>query len=59
MRANVFAPDRIDPNGPSTITARLIRDFGRPTEHEESVDIELVKGAGGEKLIGRMTVGRK
>ena len=34
--------DRIDPNGAQRVTARIIRDFGRPTEHEEVVDIELL-----------------
>ena len=56
VQANVYAPDRIDPNGPSLITARLIRDFGRPTEHEESVDIELKSDDRGEKMIGRIVV---
>jgi len=59
VQANVYATDRIDPNGPSVISARLIRDFGRPTEHEESVDIELTASSKGEKLIGKLVVGRK
>lgn len=42
VRANVFAPDRIDPNGAQRVTARIIRDFGRPNEREEVIDIELL-----------------
>ena len=42
VRANVFASDRINPNGAQRVTARIIRDFGRPSEHEEVIDIELL-----------------
>jgi hypothetical protein len=56
VRADVFASDRIDPNGPSIVTVHLIRDFGRPTEREEAVDIEVLGGDGDEKLVGRIVV---
>lgn len=57
VRATVFAADRINPNGSSRITAHLIRDFGRPNEREEAIDIEVLpKDARGERLIGKMQV---
>jgi tetratricopeptide (TPR) repeat protein len=58
-RAHVYAADRINPNGASVLTARLIRDFGRPTQSEEVVDIELLPDSGGrERLIGRIVFRR-
>ncbi|MBO9713375.1 VIT domain-containing protein [Sphingomonas sp.] len=63
VQADVYRLDAINPNGPSVITAHLIRDFGRPTEREESVDIELTDGDKGRgqdaRLIGRLVVGKK
>ncbi|NML08299.1 VIT domain-containing protein [Sphingomonas sp. G-3-2-10] len=56
VRADVYASDRIDPNGASVITVRLIRNFGRPNQSEESVDIELLGNDGGEKLVGTIQV---
>lgn len=41
VQIDVYRPDALDPNGPSIVAARLIRDFGRPTQREETVDIEL------------------
>jgi hypothetical protein len=46
IRANVFSADRINPNGAQRVTARIIRDWGRPTEREEIVDIEILPGDG-------------
>lgn len=59
VRADVYAGDRIDPNGPSVVTVRLIRNFGRPNESEEAVDIEVLGNDKDEKLVGRLVVGRK
>jgi hypothetical protein len=42
VRADVYSSDEINPNGASRITARLIRNFGRPDEKEELVEIELL-----------------
>ncbi len=56
VQANVYAPDRLDPNGASVMTAHIIRDFGRPTQREEAVDIELTRDEKGAKMIGRVTV---
>lgn len=56
VQAHVFAGDRIDPNGPSVVSVRLIRDFGRPTEREEAIDLEVTGNDAREKLIGRMVI---
>lgn len=58
IRVNVYAADRINPNGATIITAHLIRDFGRSTEREETMDIELKAGAAGEQLVGTFTVAK-
>lgn len=42
VRADVYSADELNPNGASRITARLIRNFGRPDEKEELVEIELL-----------------
>jgi tetratricopeptide (TPR) repeat protein len=42
VRADVYSADELNPNGASRITARLIRNFGRPDEKEETVEIELL-----------------
>lgn len=57
VQANVYAADQIDPNGLSLLTAHLIRDFGRPTERDEAVDVELQRDEDGEKMLGRIAVG--
>lgn len=59
VSANVYATDRIDPNGAPVITARLIHDFGRATQREEVVDIELAPDDRGQKLIGRLVVAKR
>jgi hypothetical protein len=56
VQANVYAPDRLDPNGASVMTAHIIRDFGRATQREEAVDIELTRDEKGSKMIGRVVV---
>ncbi|MGI4731080.1 MAG: VIT domain-containing protein [Janthinobacterium lividum] len=56
VQANVFAPDRLDPNGATLLTAHLFRDFGRPTQREEAVDVEVTRDDKGAKQIGRIVV---
>jgi tetratricopeptide (TPR) repeat protein len=71
VRADVYSSDELNPNGASRITARLIRNFGRPGEKEEMVEIELLPERGnGEdgqdrdeededvRLIGKIRVRR-
>lgn len=57
VQANVFSSDRIDPNGASVLTAHLFRNFGRPNQQEEVVDIELKRDENGAKMIGRIGIG--
>ena len=56
VRANVYSPDRLDPNGPSRVTAHLYRNWGRPTQREESIDLDLTKDVRGEVRIGTLQV---
>ncbi|WP_332801894.1 VIT domain-containing protein [Sphingomonas sp. RT2P30] len=56
VQANVFAPDALDPNGASVLTAHLFRDFGRPSQQEQVVDIELTRDSNGAKMLGRIIV---
>lgn len=59
VRANVYAADRLNPNGASRITAHLIHDFGRPNERAEVIDVEMLPGEEkGERLIGRIGIKR-
>jgi len=58
VRANVFASDRLNPNGAQRVTARIIRDFGRASEREELVDLELLPDdPTRERRIGTVTFG--
>ncbi|HEX8526044.1 VIT domain-containing protein [Allosphingosinicella sp.] len=55
VRSNIFSSDRLNPNGAQRVTARLIRDFGRPAEREEVVDIEILPDDDQrERSIGRI-----
>ncbi len=57
VRANVFAPDRLDPNGPTVVRVRLFRHWGRPDQAEERFEIELKAGQNGEARLGSFQVG--
>lgn len=59
VRANVFAPDRLDPNGAARVTAWLYRDWGRPTERVEAIDFDIRfedDGPRDDVRIGTLTV---
>ena len=56
ISVNVYASDMINPNGSTVVTARLFRDFGRATQREETMEIELEPDKEGAKLIGTFTV---
>lgn len=56
IRINTFATDRLNPNGPTTVTARLYRNFGRANQSEELIDLEVLPGVEGELRIGRITI---
>lgn len=49
LAVNVYAADRLNPNGKTTVTARLTHHFGAADEHTEMLDIEL--GRGGKELV--------
>lgn len=50
--ANVYAADVLNRNGATSVTVRLYRDWGRPTEKMESFVIELQKGEKGTRTVG-------
>lgn len=56
IQTNSFAEDRTNPNGPTSIAARIIRNFGRPDQSETLVDIEMDPANTGQQLIGHITV---
>ena len=58
VRAKTFAADRNNPNGPSNLTLRITYDFGRPTEREELVTVEMKPEESGMRLVGRVKVER-
>lgn len=51
-----FAADRTNPNGPSTVQARIIRNFGRANQSEELVDIEMDPTDDGMRRVGTIEV---
>ncbi len=56
VSVNVYSSDSINPNGTTVITVHLIRDFGRATQKEETMEVELEPAESGQKLIGKFTV---
>ena len=59
VQADVFSVDRLNPNGASRITAHLIHDFGRVSEREEVIDLELLPDEEDDtRLIGKLRVER-
>jgi tetratricopeptide (TPR) repeat protein len=56
ISVNVYASDRINPNGTTVDTAHLVRDFGRPGQREETMELELKAGAEGNQRIGTFRV---
>jgi len=58
VSANVFANDRLNPNGSTTIRARIFRNWGRPDQAEQVLDLELRPDEKGTRVVGKITVGR-
>jgi len=56
ISVNVYAADRINPNGSTVVTARLFRNYGRANQAEQTMEVELHKADKGEKLIGTFEV---
>lgn len=57
ISANVYATDRLNPNGSTTIRARIFRNWGRPDQEEQTLELELKPGEAGTRLVGTITVG--
>ena len=58
VRVKLYSSDRINPNGASILTARLIRNYGRPNETEQAIDVELMGGDRDDRGIGKLVVER-
>ncbi len=56
IRTNTYASDLSNPNGPSTVAARIIRNFGRPNQSEQIVDVEMAADDNGRVLVGRVVI---
>lgn len=56
IRANTFASDPANPNGPSSLTVRLIRNFGRADQSEELMDIEMASEERDKEDLGKITI---
>jgi tetratricopeptide (TPR) repeat protein len=56
VHANVYAPDRLDPNGATLLAAHLFRNFGRQNQSEESETVELKRDENGAKRLGHIVV---
>jgi hypothetical protein len=52
----VYSTDRLNPNGVTTVSARLIHDFGRATERSETIDLDLDAEADGEIALGKFVL---
>ena len=59
LRANVYASDRLNPNGPVTIRVHVYRAWGRPDEQVETFDVELKPGDQGARRLGSVSVGAR
>jgi hypothetical protein len=57
ISANIYRTDRLNPNGPITVRAHLYRNYQRPTEEVQVMQIELKPGEDGTHVVGRVTVG--
>jgi hypothetical protein len=57
VRSNAFAADRLDPNGPSSLTVKLYRNWGRANEQVESFVVELKRGDTNTVEVGRFVRG--
>jgi hypothetical protein len=55
VRVDVYATDRLNPNGATTVRATLFRNWGRANEAREALEIEL-KGDEDEALVGQVQV---
>jgi hypothetical protein len=56
VRINTYRTDRLNPNGPTNVTARLYRNWGRANQTEQLIDLEVLPGSEGQRMIGTIEV---
>jgi uncharacterized protein YfaP (DUF2135 family) len=56
VRVNVYATDRLNPNGATTIRAHIFRNYGRAGEQEQALELELKRSDKDAQLIGTVKV---
>jgi hypothetical protein len=56
VRINTYRTDRLNPNGPTNVTARLYRNWGRADQTEQLIDLEVLPGSEGQRMIGTIEV---
>jgi hypothetical protein len=57
VKSNAFAPDQLNPNGPTSLTVKLFRNWGRDSEQVESFVVELKRGDANTVEVGRFVKG--
>jgi hypothetical protein len=57
VRVNIYRTDILNRNGAITVRAHVFRDYGRPSEAEQVLDLELKPGEDGTHVVGRVKVG--
>ncbi|MEB3415143.1 VIT domain-containing protein [Alteriqipengyuania sp. WL0013] len=56
IELDTYAADRRNPNGPSTATVRIIRNFATPQQSEELIDVEMLPSEDGRRLVGTVEI---
>ena len=56
IELDTYAADRRNPNGPSTATVRIIRNFATPQQSEELIDVEMLPSDDGRRLVGTVEI---
>jgi hypothetical protein len=60
VQVNVYATDRLNPNGATTVRAHVFRNYDRADEQEQTLELELTRTSkqDGAHLVGKVTVKR-
>ena len=56
VRVNVYATDRLNPNGATTIRAHIFRNYGRAQEQEQALELELKRSDKDAHIVGTIKV---
>jgi hypothetical protein len=56
VRVNVFATDRINPNGATAVRATVFQNYGRPNEQKQTLELELGRDDKDASLVGTVAV---